>query len=148
MLLAQGPRKDEAKLYSKTASDLKKTIQAVDDALKALSSAEGKTEPGMLLAQGHVKKMLALISLKSVTENQLNELKTFADQPKERPKQLAKGDLDAHVDKYDFKSESVIELLKQLKLKFQDDKMAATKAETNALNAYDLAKEARDNAIK
>jgi len=145
---AKDIRKDEAKLYSKTASDLKKTIQAVDDALKALSSAEGKTEPGMLLAQGHVRKMLALISLKSVTENQLNELKTFADQPKKRPKQLAKGDLDAHVDKYDFKSESVIELLKQLKLKFQDDKMAATKAETNALNAYDLAKKARDNAIK
>jgi DNA repair exonuclease SbcCD ATPase subunit len=145
---AKDIRKDEAKLYSKTASDLKKTIQAVDDALKALSSAEGKTEPGMLLAQGHVRKMLALISLKSVTENQLNELKTFADQPKERPKQLAKGDLDAHVDKYDFKSGSVIELLKQLKLKFQDDKMAATKAETNALNAYDLAKKARDNAIK
>ena len=41
----------------------------------------------------------------------------------------------------------VIELLKQLKLKFEDDKLAGTKAETNALNSYDLAKESRDNAI-
>jgi len=55
--------------------------------------------------------------------------------------------LNKHVDKYDFKSENVIELLKQLKLKFEDDKLASTKAETNALNSYDLAKEARDNAI-
>merc|ERR1719486_981446 len=66
---------------------------------------------------------------------------------KPRPKQLAAGDLDAHVDKYDFKSENVIELLKQLKLKFEDDKLAGTKAETNSVNAYEVAKEARDNAI-
>merc|ERR1719503_258126 len=76
----------------------------------------------------------------------MGQLQTFAN--RQRPKQLAKGDLDAHVDKYDFKSENVIELLKQLKLKFEDDKLAATKAETNAINAYDVAKEARDNAIE
>merc|ERR1719486_1014642 len=67
---------------------------------------------------------------------------------KPRPKQLAEGDLEAHVDKYDFKSENVIELLKQLKLKFEDDKLAGTKAETNSINNYEMAKEARDNAIK
>lgn len=61
--------------------------------------------------------------------------------------QKAAGDLEKHTDKYDFKSENVIELLKQLKLKFEDDKLAATKAETNALNAYALSKESRDNAI-
>jgi len=41
---------------------------------------------------------------------------------------LAEGDEAAHFDKYDFKSENVIELLKQLKLKFEDDKLAGTKA--------------------
>merc|ERR1719316_641150 len=65
-----------------------------------------------------------------------------------RPKQLAAGDEAAHVDKYDFKSENVIELLKQLKMKFEDDQLAGTKAETNAVNAYNLAKRARDNSIK
>jgi len=59
----------------------------------------------------------------------------------------AAGDYNSHVDKYDFKSENVIELLKQLKLKFEDDQLAGTKAETNAVNAYDLAKQARDDAI-
>merc|ERR1719486_147929 len=67
---------------------------------------------------------------------------------KERPTLKAEGDMEAHVDKYDFKSENVIELLKQLKLKFEDDKLAGTKAETNSINAYDLSKAARDNAIK
>merc|ERR1719498_129048 len=95
-----------------------------------------------MLAQKHVKVVLALVSEKA-THKQQQVLAAFAGQ---RPDQLAAGDLDAHVDKYDFKSENVIELLKQLKLKFEDDKLAGTKAETNAVNAYELAKEARDNA--
>jgi len=100
----------------------------------------------MLLAkQHHVQAMLALVAVKA-TDKQLQVLQDFAD-PKKRPDQLAAGDLDAHVDKYDFKSENVIELLKNLKLKFEDDKLAGTKAETNAINSYDLAKESRDNAI-
>jgi hypothetical protein len=75
----------------------------------------------------------------------MNRLQAFGAQ---RPDQKASGDKAAHVDKYDFKSENVIELLKNLKLKFQDEKLAITKAETNAVNAYNLAKRARDNAIK
>merc|ERR1712232_116851 len=99
-------------------------------------------------AQQHVKMVLSLVGLKA-TEKQRPGLEKFAagNSAKPRPDQLAAGDLDAHVDKYDFKSENVIELLKQLKLKFEDDKLAGTKAETNALNAYELAKEARDNSI-
>ena len=34
------------------------------------------------------------------------------DEPKERPKQLAKGDYEKHIDKCSFKSSSVIEMLK------------------------------------
>merc|ERR1719498_1449763 len=96
-----------------------------------------------MLAQKHVKVVLALVSEKA-THKQQQVLAAFA---KPRPDQLAAGDLDAHVDKYDFKSENVIELLKQLKLKFEDDKLAGTKAETNSVNAYELAKEERDNVI-
>merc|ERR1740117_2240621 len=100
----------------------------------------------MLLAQqNHVKMMLSLLAEK-VTDKQIQVLQAFAD-PKKRPDQKAAGDLDAHVDKYDFKSENVIELLKNLKLKFEDNKLAGTKAETNAINSYDLAKASRDNAI-
>jgi len=139
---ASDTRKEESTLYKKVLDDLKKTIQAVDSALGVMTSANKATEPGMLLAQKHVKKVIALLSMSSATETQLSVLQEFA----QRPKQLAKGDLGAHVDKYEFKSGNVIELLKDLKKKFQDDKLAATKDETNAANSYALAKQARDTA--
>jgi hypothetical protein len=140
-------RDDEAALYKKANNDLEKTIKAVEACITALTDAESKTEAKMLLAQHHVKMVLSLVG-KKATEVQRRGLEAFA-KPREKPDEFfAKGDLGAHVDKYDFKSENVIELLKQLKLKFEDDKLAGTKAETNAVNAYDLAKEARDNAKK
>jgi len=129
---AKDIRKDEASNYSDANSDLKKTIKAVQECIKALKGAEGKTESFV--------QLLSLVSHK-VSDKQRLVLEHFA-----RPDQLAEGDLEAHVDKYDFKSENVIELLKELKQKFEDDKLAGTKAETAAINAYDLAKEASDNA--
>jgi hypothetical protein len=145
---AKDAREKAEALYKKVLGDVKMTIQAVEDAMKALTSAEAKTEPGMLLAQQHVQNVISFLSLHSyTTQAQIGALKAFAD-PKKRPEQLAEGDLDAHVDKYDFKSENVIELLKNLKKKFQDDKLQATKEETNSVNAYELAKQARDTAIK
>jgi len=62
--------------------------------------------------------VLSLVGLKASLE-QRHGLEAFA--AKQRPDQLAKGDLAKHTDKYDFKSENVIELLKQLKLSFEDD---------------------------
>jgi hypothetical protein len=56
---------------------------------------------------------------------------------------LSAGDQAAAVKRYHFKSGSVIEMLKQLKQKFESDKLETTKAETNAVNAYELAKAAR-----
>jgi len=140
-LSAKNDRKAEAALYDKANKDLASTITAVDGCIKALEGAEATTEPGMLLAQSHVSNLIALVSLKATTE-QVRTLANFA-----RPTQKADGDLAAHTDKYDFKSENVIELLKNLKLKFEDDQLAGTKAETNSVNAYDMSKEARDNTI-
>jgi len=139
---AKDDRADEAALYKKVSDDLKSTITAVADCIKALEGAETSTEK-MMLAQQQAKGLIALISVKA-TVQQVNTLVGFANA---KPDQLAAGDKDAHVDKYDFKSENVIELLKNLQLKFEDDKLDTTKAETNAINSYDLAKAARDNSI-
>merc|ERR1719191_1816438 len=98
----------------------------------------------MMLAQKRMKVVLSLVALKT-DDRQRKTLEAFAEG---KPKQLAAGDEAAHVDKYNFKSENVIELLKELKTKFEDDQLAGTKAETNAVNAYNLAKRSRDNAIK
>merc|ERR1719453_2962929 len=70
----------------------------------------------------------------------------FVSADPERPDQLAKGDLGGHVKKYSFKSDNVIDLLKELKLKFEDDLTAADVAETAGANQYALEKSARDNA--
>merc|ERR1719272_1541432 len=143
-MAAKDLRAKESKAYKKANNDLFKTVKAVQACIDALSGAESKTE-SMMLAQKHVKTVLALVSLQA-SEEQRSGLEAFANADPARPDQLAAGDKGAHVDKYDFKSENVIELLKNLKLKFEDDKLAGTKAETNSLNSYDLSKEARENA--
>merc|ERR1712054_133551 len=49
---------------------------------------------------------------------------------------------------YSFKSGGIIETFKAMKAEFEADKLDSTTAETNKLNAYNLAKQARDTAIK
>jgi uncharacterized coiled-coil protein SlyX len=142
---AKEDRESEAKLYAKVSKDLDDTIKAMGDCITALKDAETKTE-SMMLAQRRVKGLIALVSVKA-TEDQLRTLMNFAADGPGRSGKGDQGDLAKHVDKYDFKSENVVELLKQLKLKFEDEKLEVTKAETNALNAYDLSKAARDNSI-
>merc|ERR1719316_1429786 len=88
------------------------------------------------LVQRQVGKVLSLIQ-ERITVEQRNTLVSFVKGP---------GGKDAHVDKYAFKSGNVIELLKSLKMKFEDELLEVEKAETNSLNAYNLAKTAADNA--
>merc|ERR1719217_302505 len=48
---------------------------------------------------------------------------------------------------YSFKSGGIIETFKAMKAEFEADKLDSTSAETNKLNAYNLAKQERDTAI-
>merc|ERR1719240_1153934 len=48
---------------------------------------------------------------------------------------------------YSFKSGGIIETFKAMKAEFEADKLDSTSAETNKLNAYNLAKQARDTAL-
>jgi len=63
------------------------------------------------------------------------------------PEPEAVGDYERHIKKYSFKSDRVIELLKDLLLRLRDERSQGTVAETNAVNAYALSKNARDAAI-
>jgi hypothetical protein len=73
------------------------------------------------------------------------DLPTLPGSPelKERPEFEAGGSADAHVKNYRFKSDNVVELLKQLQMKFEADLTQSRKEETNAQNAFELAKAAR-----
>jgi len=131
-------RKATSDLYKTASSDLSSTKTAVEACIKALEDAGTATS----LAQQQVKGVLALVEL-SVTQDQRQTLQQFADPVREV---AAKGDLGTHVKKYSFKSGNVIELLKQLALKFEDDLVQVETEETNSLNAYNLAKLALDNS--
>jgi len=139
-------RKQEKRVYFKAHGDLESTISAVDKCLEALGGAEEKTELQMMLARKHMARLLSLAALSSkATAEQRVHLEAFAEG---RPKQLAKGDKSNAIDKYDFKSENVVELLKQLKIKFEDDKLAVTKEEIDAANSWTLESQATKKAYQ
>mmetsp|Transcript_71640 Transcript_71640/g.192938 ORF Transcript_71640/g.192938 Transcript_71640/m.192938 type:complete len:708 (+) Transcript_71640:86-2209(+) len=133
-------------LYKEEKASLEDTIKAIDEATEILKSTRSDTDTGLLQARTKVQALLALIGYRASSE-QRGALQAFAAQPKERPDFKAEGDEEKHVKGYAFKSDSVIELLKELSLKFQDELIASNEAETNAINAYDLAKLARTNLI-
>jgi len=140
-------RESEAGFYDETDVDLASTIQAITDAIKLLEEPKEKTE-SVLLAQEKLKAISPFLEKEADNEHR-SLLASFlqariVDEPKARPKLKAGGDYEGHIDKSSFKSSSVVEMLKKLKLKFEDDKIASDKGETNSINAYELALNARE----
>jgi len=146
---AEALRAKESNLYVFEEKQLKDTIEGVAGALELLEGAEASTAGAALVAKARasVRAVLALVEVHA-TQEQQRALAGFAETPAERVENLtALGDRDAHVKSYTFKSEAVIELLKQLKQRFEADLLAAVKAETNAQNAHQLATAARADEI-
>jgi len=126
------------------------TITAVRDALKELTDSHGRVDPSLL--QGRILEVLAFAKAKLSNRQRsfLQTLNSTANTTRNatvRPNLTAAGDYADHVDVYDFKSHSVVELLKDLLIKFKDEFTQREKEETAAVNAFNLAKEARDDLI-
>merc|ERR1719183_774028 len=138
---AKAQRKDGRDLYEKTESDFKGTIKAIGGAIKGLKESDG-TFLAQKAATPQLHRALALAELVGVNDEQRSALASLL----QKPEQLAAGDRAKHVKAYNFKSRNIIELLKELQRKFEDDLLVSTKAETNAENAYALEKQARDAA--
>jgi len=140
-------------LYLAKETNLKATIKAMGEAITALKDAAKTTTDSKLLlsqhkaAQDHVRNIFALIATVA-SEDEQSSLLNFVQDDAVPKGVLAAGDDMKHVKKYNFKSSSVTELLKTLQLKFEDDLTAVTVAETNAANAYELSKKARDATSK
>jgi len=137
---SENARNRDNGLYEEAHSDRASTIDAMEQCITILK--ESKDATSLVSAQKKIQKILALVEM---SDSQRDQLQTFASTDPEDVK--AKGDEAAHVKKYNFKSGNIIELLKELKLKFEDEQTAEEKQETNAVNAFNLAKDARDNAI-
>lgn len=139
---AKRQRDDENDLYKDARKDTGDTIKAMQKCIEALNDA--KDDTSFAQAQQQVAHVVSLLEISTaVTDHDRKVLKSMTD-PSEI---MAMGDQAGHVKKYSFKGGNVIELLKNLKMKFEDDLTQIEKEETNAQNSYDLAKKARDNAI-
>eukprot|EP00448_Togula_jolla_P012133 CAMPEP_0170596472 /NCGR_PEP_ID=MMETSP0224-20130122/15141_1 /TAXON_ID=285029 /ORGANISM="Togula jolla, Strain CCCM 725" /LENGTH=718 /DNA_ID=CAMNT_0010920777 /DNA_START=40 /DNA_END=2196 /DNA_ORIENTATION=+ len=149
---SQAQRETASGLYGQTEADLQATIVAIDDAIAALSETKSATTS---LVRSRVQTALGLAGALA-TEEQRGVLSDFLQQapaaaaaaaPSPPPLQ-AEGDRAKHEKKYAFKSHNVIELLKELKAKFEEQKLEATKAETNSMNAFELATQSRQATMQ
>merc|ERR1719214_184911 len=117
---AQTERDNANGKYNKNKSDLEGTISAVGSAIDALvSSDQSFVQEGMKQAEALLKKYAPTKS----------------------------GFLQAapRTREYDFKSGNIIEMLKEMKLSFEDDLNELNTAETEAANAHKLADAAKQD---
>jgi len=142
---ADANRAKENDLYEEADADFESTIGAVQEATEALQDSKADTDTGFLQAQKQVQFALPLLSARA-SDSQVQKLTEFVQtDPSEV---MAAGDAGAHVKKYSFKSMGIVELLKKLQEKFEDERLATQKAETNAVNNYNLAKQAREAKVE
>lgn len=133
---AKTVRDDANALYLQADQDMANTITAIESAITGLEASA----PSMVQKKVLLKLLQSPLVQGKLTDDQAAILS------RQDPDILAAGDRAAHVQQYDFKSGNVIDLLKELVRKFEDDLVAGTTQETAAQNAYNLAKQARDAA--
>jgi len=115
---AKNVRKDEKELYDDEQKNFADTITAIDEAITVLKGSK----PSLV--------------------------QTGAQKVVQKAQDLAEAMGKPAAKTYSFKSGGIIETFKAMKAEFEADKLDSTSAETNKLNAYNLAKQARDEAIK
>merc|ERR1719456_413517 len=114
---AKSVRDDEKSLYDDEQKNFEDTITAVDEAITTLKDSKAS------LLQTSAKKVV------------------------QKAKAMAEVLGKPAAKTYSFKSGGIIETFKAMKAEFEADKLDSTTAETNKLNAYNLAKQARDTAL-
>merc|ERR550514_2266581 len=108
--------------------------------------AQGETGLLSEKAKHAVQKALAFVDV-FMPEQQSKKVHAFLQQ-REEPMTAEKSEArGGRVRTYDFKSGGVIEILKQLKLSFEDQLEELRKGETNAANAHKLSGAAQEDAI-
>eukprot|EP00747_Dinoflagellata_sp_TGD_P089492 gnl/TRDRNA2_/TRDRNA2_164335_c0_seq8.p1 gnl/TRDRNA2_/TRDRNA2_164335_c0~~gnl/TRDRNA2_/TRDRNA2_164335_c0_seq8.p1 ORF type:complete len:706 (-),score=287.50 gnl/TRDRNA2_/TRDRNA2_164335_c0_seq8:75-2192(-) len=124
---AKAQRKKDNERYEDAKKNIEDTIQAEKDVLKAMKESQAS-------ALVQMKQVLGMpLMLEQLSDEDRDALVDYAAKPKAK--------------KYNFKGGNIIELMKQLEMKFEDDLTELEKEETNSINAYNLAKKARDNAL-
>mmetsp|Transcript_41830 Transcript_41830/g.95969 ORF Transcript_41830/g.95969 Transcript_41830/m.95969 type:complete len:393 (-) Transcript_41830:3-1181(-) len=150
-VMAGNERASQNSLFLEADGDYDTTIQAIETVISQLESTKSSVSD-LLSKKTSITKLLqlplVLEQLPAEKKALLEEAtgRSVASAPSPTPL-LTRGDFEEARSVYKFKSTNVIDLLKELKLKFEDEKLLATREETNSLNAFQLSKLARDNAI-
>merc|ERR1719321_992904 len=167
--------KTSEKTLTKAIKTEKKDIAALTDKIDGLTADISSLGEDIAALEADIKKMeTAADKAKSVRDDEKSlyddEQKNFEDTitavdeaittlkdskasllqtntKVEKAKALAKTMGKPAAKTYSFKSGGIIETFKAMKAEFEADKLDSTSAETNKLNAYNLAKQERDTAI-
>merc|ERR1719247_3939568 len=115
---AKTVRDDEKSLYDEEQKNFEDTVTAIDEAITTMKDSKAS-----LLQTDAQKKVV------------------------QKAQALAEVMGKPAAKTYSFKSGGIIETFKAMKAEFEADKLDSTSAETNKLNAYNLAKQARDTAV-
>jgi len=120
---AKKVRDDEHALYESEQENFEGTIDAVDEAVDVMQDSKAA------LSQKRVRVVKKAVFLSE-------RLGAAAAPTAPDAKQ------------YDFKSGGIVETFKGMNTEFEGEKLDSTQQETNKLNSYKLAKQARDRAIR
>merc|ERR1719281_1576497 len=135
-------------LYMTNKNDLESTINAVDEALTALKeSMPGGFLQTSAMKSPVLKKVLGLLLTYFPRNKAVANLAQVSADPIESEQADAFEDRQGGDAKYVFKGGDVIEMLKQMKMDFEDELTELRKAETASYNSHALADGAKQQEI-
>merc|ERR1719421_1347337 len=132
-------------LYGTNKGDLEATIQAVGDAIAALEGSK----PSLVQSeatQAKVQKAMAYVDIFAPQQGKSAAVAFLQSRSSQEPADEFEN-RKGRERTYDFKGGDIIETLKNLKLKFEDDLVELNKAETAAVSAHKLADAAKEDEI-
>lgn len=138
---AQSQRDSENNLYQEESASLQSTIKALQDAVALVSKAQSDTN-SFVQVKKQVSIVLAMVGQKASPQQRslLQDVQNQENDPA--------VDRAGHVKEYSFKSEGVINMLKDLKLKFEDELREKDRLETESKNEFTLQADARAKTKK
>merc|ERR1719238_34887 len=144
-----GAERDTANgLYMDNKGDLESTIDAVGQAITALEASK----PAFLQQQWKkapaVQKALNLIAAYSANNKLAAKIMKVTEEQPGDPNADKFEDRTGRVETYSFKGGDVIEMLKTLKLQFEDQLKDLNSAEASASSAHKLADAAKEDEIE
>merc|ERR1719274_542916 len=144
-----GAERDDAnKLYMDNKGDLEMTIDAVGQAITALEASKPAfLQQGWQKAPA-VQKALGLLSAFSTDNKVVAKLLKASEEGPDDPKADEFENRKGREATYTFKGGDVIEMLKTLKLQFEDQLKELNSSEASAASAHKLADAAKEDEIE